>query len=134
MFEMTQPANGPSLEMDIPLDGRKCLAPGSERLRVRQQIVENVLPWTDDNHPFVLSQGQAEFHVAPAGRQDGIGSLGKNNDRIGGDEIFTICAGNPGAPFRLPSEVKPSGRHSVAYRKQLLAVSAQFHTASVSGR
>ena len=113
---------------------RKCLVPCGEDLRVPQQIVEHVLAWTDHNHTFALSQCQAKLNVAPTGRKDRVRYLGKNNDRISCHEVFTILTGDPEAPARHLAEVKPSGRHSVAYRKQLLAVSAKFHTPSVSSR
>src|SRR5260370_34411398 len=35
---------------------RKCLVLCGEDLRVRQQIMEHVLAWTDDNHTFASSQ------------------------------------------------------------------------------
>jgi hypothetical protein len=112
---------------------RKCLVPCGEDLRVRQQIVEHVLAWTDYYHPFALSQREAKLNVAPTGRKDRVLDFGKNNDRISCHEIFTIVSGDPETPARLLAEVKPSGRHGGAYRKQLLAVSAKFHTPSVSG-
>jgi hypothetical protein len=71
---------------------RKCLVPCGEDLRVRQQIVEHVLAWTDDNHTFALSQCQAKLNVAPTGRKDRVRYLGKNNDRISCHEVFACRA------------------------------------------
>src|ERR1700722_774925 len=56
MFEIIKLANRPCLKPGTPLYCRKCLIPSGEHLRVRQQIVEHVLAWTDDNHTFILSQ------------------------------------------------------------------------------
>src|SRR5271165_7669998 len=121
---MSRSSSGPRLKQDVPLDRRKRLVPSGENLRVRQQIVEYVLTWAHDNHTFVFCQCQAKLNVASSGGKDGVRPLGENDDRISGHEVFTICSGDPRAPFRFLAEVKPSGGHGVAYRKQLLAVCA----------
>jgi hypothetical protein len=76
---------------------------------------------------------QLESELNVAGRKDRVRYLGKYNDRIS-YEVFTIFSGNAVAPARHLAEVKPSGRHSIAYRKQSVAVSAKFLTPSVSSR